>query len=1241
MSTTKPSWTVQQKAAITQTGREVLVTASAGTGKTAVLSARCAELLAQASNPAQASQLLVLTFTEAAASEMKARIAKAVKEKYAATGDANLRKQVLLLDGADISTIDSFCKKLVTENFHKLAIDPAFRIIDPDEGQLVKSEILEQVLKEACEDQSLCNAVVDLFNCRQMDGQSNFSRSIIRIHDYLDGICWRDDWFEKSRQLVSDLPGKGPVADAQKELIAAKLGQIIEQLEHSCVLDNMLNPSKAWAAQIEADYIPAIKKAISAIKRNDHAGCAAIINDFEKSDWARKNKSLEKEIAELIKAPADKALKDFRSLGQLASLNPRYAEFIAKAEGRHTLTLIELVSRFSRLYSQRKKQLNCLDFADLEQNALKLLVCRDTSEPTELALRLREHYRYLLIDEFQDISMVQEAIIKSLGRGDNLFVVGDVKQSIYAWRQAQPEIFISRLKAASPFEDTQTGAPISIPLTSNFRSRGEILHFVNLVFEKIMTESFAGTDYDQTARLEGGSQYKPLREAALDGSSSPAVSMHLLVDDYTDEDDDPHHHAMPQNDEMDKTSARLRQAALVAKLIKDMVTGNNGSGRFEVVDRGSGLSRPVEYRDIVILMRSLSRNANEYAQVLRMHSIPVSSQSAIGYFETTEITDCITLLSVLDNPQKDIELAALLRGPFFRVDDSQLAHIRIGSRGGEQELDFYNAFKFYCASGADEALREKLAGIDTLIETWRSRARQGSISDLLWDIFKSTDFLAFVSALPNGAQRRANVLKFHQRAIEFENFVSCARQVTLARFIEFIQKLLDQGQDWSPAPPDTSADNAVGIISIHKSKGLEFPVVILAELNTKFNQSDMADQCLVDSDLGIGLKVISPAARKTVAGLAHQVIREKKKAQALAEEMRVLYVAMTRARERLILTASASKAEITRCVYNGALAQKALPAWMLSSCDRSIKWLLYSLAGQKKLLSAFEINLDAGAVDSDLFSLNVHGPQELLELSRQIEHLRTESRKGRDIAPSADSAKAQEMLGKFKSSMNWLYPFNAAAGIQAKTSVSDFLHKNIIEPRQYQEVLSDAPRTSQALSLDSEKAMLIGTATHLLLQRIDISGPVTRELIYSTLDGFVSSWAISDETAKAINIDGLLVFYQSSLGQMLFDKQNTIFRELPFTSALDASCFAYNTTGLEGEKVIVQGIIDLLIKTPNGLIIVDFKTDNVSASQASFRAQSYSDQLRLYASAASKAFDMPVIARFVYFLACGISIEIA
>ena len=511
---------------------------------------------------------------------------------------------------------------------------------------------------------------------------------------------------------------------------------------------------------------------------------------------------------------------------------------------------------------------------------------------------LRGRFKHIFVDEYQDINAVQQAIIERLSCNNNVFVVGDIKQSIYAFRQAQPEIFLQKLTCASD-EPAASDQGLRIDLGGNFRSRSQILDFVNEVFSHIMTASFADIDYDYKARLSPCAEYKPLDEVINIRPIPPLVEMHLI--NNSPDTGNPHANSATGLEPNES------QAAVIAMRIREMVD----TAEFKIFDKSAGSYRNVEYRDIVILMRSPANKAADYIRILRIMGVPVSSQSSSGYFDTTEITDCVSLLSILDNPQRDIEFAAVLRSPFFNTTDTELAKIRFFADTREKAAldsdssvaagrnNFYQAVILYSQSGPDQPLRNKLSVILKQLDSWRTAARRASIADLIWDILRSTGYLSFVSALPNGRQRRANLLKLHERAIQFEGFITSGRTVSLTRFVEFIQKLLDQGQDWAPAEPDSAAENAVRIMSVHKSKGLEFPVVFVAELETRFNSIDRHGQCLIDSDHALGIEIIDPETGGRLASIGHQIISEVKRSAELAEEMRILYVALTRARSAL------------------------------------------------------------------------------------------------------------------------------------------------------------------------------------------------------------------------------------------------------------------------------------------------------------------------------------------------------
>ena len=480
-------------------------------------------------------------------------------------------------------------------------------------------------------------------------------------------------------------------------------------------------------------------------------------------------------------------------------------------------------------------------------------------------------------------------------------------------------------------------------LNINFRSEKGILDFVNTIFTNIMTSSLGGVDYNEGACLKQEGEKEK-------GKGKTAVELHI-IDKVGDTDEN----EKEQDFEEGQAALTNRQceAALIAERIKQMVGCNTGKAEFQVFDTKINSHRDVRYGDIVVLLRSPAKRINDYIKILRLAQVPVSSSGAEGYFEATEITDMLSVLKLLDNPQQDIELASVLRSPLFNFSDSDLARIKISARQNTQCKNFYDSVIHYIQSDEDSKLAERLQKAFDLIASWRSEARAGKLSDLIWQIYRQTGFLSYVCALPSGNQRRANLLKLHDRAIQFENFASSGKIFSLARFVEFIEKLQQRGADWSFAEPENLTEDAVRITSIHKSKGLEFPVVLLAELNGRFNIKDSYEDVIADADLALGLRIVDEKTNTKIASLAHQVISEEKIITNLAEEMRILYVAMTRARERLVLVGSERSALCRQLLLEGILAEKPFDLWQIRNRKSFLEWILLGLSGQKKSSTGF------------------------------------------------------------------------------------------------------------------------------------------------------------------------------------------------------------------------------------------------------------------------------------------------
>ena len=1246
MAEKKIEWTDQQKRAIDARGSDVVVTASAGTGKTAVLSGRCVNIISDKSICPDVGSILVLTFTEAAAEQMRSRIAGQLRDAFLEKRDAHLRRQLMLLQSADISTIHSFCKRLITEYFYRLGLDPTFGVIDADEQTLLKTEVLEKTIDDLWQENSIRGPLEQLLYRRDLRTNDGFLTRIIELSDFLDGVISRQKWYEKAARLAKVTnPFATDLGEKQKQIVAAKLQSILEKLNHARRLCESEGGDAGWDEKLQDSHVAPVAKCIEILKSGDWDKCAGAIRSFQKPT-TRKPKGLPEPIAALIQSTVKSAVEVFAELSELTIVNPEYIDRIGGLVGSQTGVLVELVKKFDQLYGKAKRAINCLDFADLEHYALRLLSDQTSPEDepaaSQTALALRQKYKHVAVDEYQDINSVQQRILEMLSPGGNILGVGDGKQSIYAFRGAMPDIFIEQVKQAS---SDPGNAPVGlrVDLNINFRSTKGILDFVNEIFSRIMTESFSKIDYDESSRLKPAPSEKSKHQAP--GNGKNIIEFHILDKIGNSRDSQGEQAEESEDENPDLVTSRQSQAAMIARHIRRMVGADTGKAEFQVNDEQQGILRDVEYRDIVILMRSLAKKANDYVEIFRLAGVPVSCQATAGYFEATEITDIVALLKVLDNPQRDIELAAVLRSPFFKISDTELAKIKLHNRAQQRHKCYYDCVLEYCRSGADTDLAGRLEQILARIEQWRTIARRGNLADLIWRIYRQTGFLGFVSALPNGQARRANLLKLHDRAIQYEGFASSAGVPSLTRFVEFIEKLQEAGQDWAPAEPQSSAGNAVRILSVHKSKGLEFPVVFLAELESQFNKRDVQSDCLVDEKNTLGLQIIDQKSNSKLSSLAHEVIAEQKLSAGLAEEMRILYVAMTRAKERLILTASEKHKKCRQIISNGFFfGDEPVPDWQLRNCRSPLEWILYGLSGRKILHEAFETGLAERAIGDDLFSLKLHDQSDLKQLAESIMRLKA----GKSARPSVTTKKRRpkqeehKLLARVKKSLAWRYRFADSALLPAKSSVTQLTHGNDEYMKfDYSGALNRRPHALMITEPDSGEPLdgrHIGTATHLVISKLDLAGPVTRETVEKTIEKLQADGAIVPAVAERIDIESILTFFETEQGRLIFDPANQVWREWPFTFALPAS--EWENSPVAHDTIVVQGIIDLLVRTAQGLVVIDFKTDKITAGKAEERAELYRRQLELYSRAACAILKDNPAGRWLYFLTPRVSVEV-
>ncbi len=1222
-------WTKAQEKAVGAVGRDVRVSASAGTGKTAVLAQRCLERLCDVQRPTDVDRLLLLTYTDAAAEEMRDRIARTLRKACNDRPSSMLRRQMLLLDAASISTFHAFCKRILAEHFYLLNLAPDFGIVDPDQQTLLQTDALAQTLEEAWGEPTLAEGLRVLLFGRTLYGTKGFVEEIFTLADFLESIPEPQRFLERVEDICT---GKYSPADAlrqeQLRMIERRLRHARQKVELVQLLQDAFGVPD-WLTGHLAGYHSVLNLLEAAVRQGDCAKLWEILAGFEISKAPNRPKEIPEETADRIKAPLKEVKDDLKGLNDLAAVHPVYASLEDDSVRLQLRTILELLKGYVKHYTQAKEQIAALDFSDLEHKTVRLLEAHPA-----VAEKLRRRFDFIFVDEFQDINAVQKRILDSIRRPDNVFVVGDVKQSIYAFRRSRPELFLEALQEARE-DPTEPLVPQRIDLGDNFRSRPEILAFANAVFGRIMTQETASMDYDERAALVCGRNdvkpdeiLMPVEVVVLDEEAPEPGE-----DEFDGEENGTEESSESVLPEAENLSAEQRQAMWIARRIRQIVGADSGKPEFQIFDKELGCRRDVQYRDIVILMRSPANRAQTYTEILRLAGIPLHSQTSEGYFETTEIADLLALLKVLDNPIRDIELAAVLRSALFNFTDSELARIRLSA--GKTDT-FYE-----CVQKAAEAggpLAEKARRALEQLSDWRRRIRIGSLSDVLGSILDQTGYLAFVSALPNGRQRRANLLKLHQRAVQFEHFSTGPQSVSLARFVEFLEDIRREKQDWAPAQPDSAAENAVRLLSVHKSKGLEFPVVFLAELNAGWNFRDLKRTCLADED-ALGIQAVCPERTIQFPTLAWQVLQERKRKTMLEEEMRILYVALTRAREKLILTASRRRSTCERIVQECALlGGKAVPDGRLLEVSCPMDWILFGLGHQPPMKEVFLNEPPAGPT---FFTVQCVERDSLEACSREIEAAC--KRKLTASVPTlteAERKRHQPVIEECRRILEWEYPFSSAVGLVAKLSVSGALEMmDEFAPAVGTDSFGSVPKA--VLEQSGKKGRIspaqIGSAVHLLLARLDLRSKPNRQQVENTIETLVSEGLINSQTAAALEPEWIAAFFESEVGQRILQYPDKCHREWAFTISVSAR---QARIAPADEKIIIQGIVDLLLDSPDGLILVDFKTDRVSEGEWPERVERYRPQLRLYTLAVEKVLGRMPQRAYLYFLAHSKSIPV-
>ncbi|USG64915.1 helicase-exonuclease AddAB subunit AddA [Brevibacillus ruminantium] len=1270
-------WTDEQWQAITGRGSNLLVAAAAGSGKTSVLVERIIRRIMDESDPVGVDQLLVVTFTNAAAAEMRHRISdalrKALKDK---PHSAHLRRQLALLQRASITTIHSFCLGLLRQYYYLVELDPDFRIADQMEGELLRQDILEELLEEWYERDPGFQQLADLM----LDGQDDqvlvnlllrlyeFARSNPDPHQWLkeaanmfataadasiDHLTWTRSILKSLELELQGLAGKGKRAimlasspegpAAYQPLLEAETAGIVRAAE-AC--------REGWEAVEQAlrsvafARLPAVKDTDPALKEQ----VQALRNEIKKT--------LGDLIEQHFSTPADQYLADLRNLAPAME------------------TLARLVSEFDAAFSQQKRARSLVDFGDLEHLALRLLASDEAAEsaqkrPSAIALQLREQYVEVLVDEYQDINLVQETILRMVSREPdthetaNRFMVGDVKQSIYRFRLAEPNLFLDKYlhyDTGAEQEAGHDGRRASAPgrridLAANFRSRREVVDAVNFLFRQIMSPGVGEIDYDRSAELICRASYPEVEPGRLQ------VELHL-IDRYLPEESDENAgagasaSAPPANgettpdegipaeeaDTLEEASAAQMEARLIAGRIRRWMEPGAGEAPLLVFDKKAGGLRPLAYRDIVILLRATSAWGEVMMEELRAAGIPVYAEQNAGYFSATEVEVMLSLLRVIDNPYQDIPLAAVLRSPIVNLTEPQLAQIRICYPA----IPFFQAVHQYAAEQTGEADWEKrLRRFFSRLEEWRTRARRDSLAELIAALYRETGYLDYVAALSGGQQRQANLRILYDRARQYE----AGSYRGLFRFLRFVDRLREAGNDLGEARTIGENEDVVRIMTIHKSKGLEFPVVFVAGMGKQFNTMDLKSQFLLHKDLGFGPMAVEPSLQVRYPSLAAMGIRQQLRREMLAEEMRVLYVALTRAREKLVLVGTAkdvSKSIISwgrqgdgeRLLDEDLIQAKGYLDWV----GRAL--LRHPLAGPLRAYprergSGDEVSVRT-VLDDSLWSFAFHRAD---ELAKEAEELAGEQSAWERITrrePVPERPFDEQIAGLIESRLSWSYPHQAASQIMTKWTVSELKRREQAVSRGYPlhlPTIVEKPRFLLEEGPQTLSAAERGTVTHLIMQSLDLKRPLDEQDIREQLSSLLACRFLTEEQAQAVEIGQIVHFFASPLGERM-KRAGVVHRELPFTLALPASAVEPELEHADGAQIIVQGVIDCLLEEEGDrLTLLDFKTDRVAAEQTEWvtteMTNRYGEQMRLYRQAVEQIVGKKVSESYLYLLAGG------
>ena len=1213
-------WTNEQIQAIKEKGSNILVAAAAGSGKTAVLVERIINKII--SEEIDIDKLIVVTFTNAAASEMRERILNAIYKKIEEEpNNVRLQKQITLLNKSNICTIHSFCLDVIRNNFYEIDISPNFRIGDTAEIELLKEEVLEELFEDLYlkEDEGFLK-LLEIYTTYRDDtplkdlikGIYNFIQSapfpekwlnekieMFNVEDNLDEDFSKTIWGKVLLEEIQDelIDGIASLKEARKLLYSnPDLESYLKIIEHDIdMLSNLNNNINNW------DNSYQINKTLEFVR------------------WEGKRiKVTEKDEAKKIR---DSVKSNLEILNDILCCDSKTANQDIFDMYEILVDLENIILEFEKEFSKRKRDKNIVDFQDIEHFALQILIKEKDGkiEYSSIAKKYQEKYEEIAIDEYQDSNLVQEYILNSVSSGNNIFMVGDVKQSIYKFRQAMPELFISKYKSYKNKEMKTKEDNLKIQLFKNFRSRENVLYFTNLVFQDIMSENLGDIDYNEDEYLNLGANYPEEKQN---------LNTEIDIIDLFEEDEEKKE-VYIEKDENLEDEERIEnielEARFVANKIKELI-----DNKFKIWDNKEEEYRDICYKDIVILLRATSSSAPVFEQELLNLEIPVFSDSSQEYLDAIEIQTIMSLLKIIDNPMQDIPLVCVLRSFIGKFTDNELVQIRL--------VDKYDNF-YTCMQKAvidvNKDLKEKIERFFNNLDMWRREQEYLSLDELIWKIYSDTGYYNYVGLMPNGFLRQANLKMLFQKAKDYEssNFKG------LYNFINFIDKLKLSSGDMGSAKLIGENDDVVRIMSIHKSKGLEFPVVFLSNTGKQFNLNDLKENVLLHQDMGIGAKYIDYDMQIKYDTLSKQAIKNKILLETLSEEMRILYVALTRAKEKLFITGIVKdiKKELEKMASNIERYGKEngkINSILIKKYRKYLDWIL--------LVYQYEENYCKDKVD-----LNIYKKKELLNSFKKLDN------KEIDVIKELENITKdinKEELNRISNILNYEYPNILDTVIPTKTSVTNIKkmqNENVIKVLQNRhedfnknvekEITFRKPEFLRNKQDEKITANMIGTLVHLCLQKLDEKVDYNIDKLEELLEELVAKKIITTKEKEAIDLDKVLGFTKSKIWEEL-KTAKVIEKEKPFYINIPAKSIYNKDTN---ENILVQGIIDLYYIDKDGnLNLVDYKTDFVENGNEVELIRKYKSQLDLYKKALEQVYNKEVCNTYIYSVYLNKELEI-